>query len=182
MRRDCWLVQGSWRQPIVTRASGFRGASRSVWSGSNQPKTRRLAGIAVAAMQLVQELLQKMQESLALAKGDEDVVLRCSDEHAAYVHTATEMLQKHGYVVTGEEKKQGIRRCAWIFRLTLKESTSMCDEEPSINRLDECLGNHCRHDFLRHLATGDMVKRLQRVQAVSDLRAISSMLCGTSLM
>ena len=39
-----------------------------------------------------------------------------------------------------QEKKQGIRRCAWIFRLTLKESTSMCDDEDeSIDRLDESL-------------------------------------------
>ena len=40
-----------------------------------------------------------------------------------------------------QEKKHGIRRCAWIFRLTLKESTSMCDdlEDESIDRLDESL-------------------------------------------
>lgn len=105
----------------------------------------------VAAMTLVQELLQKMQESLALAKGNEDVVLRIDNlfddknglfhdtKMEAVVTAATEMLQKHGYVVKGEEKKHGIRRCAWIFRLTFKESTSMCDdlEDESIDRLDE---------------------------------------------
>ena len=33
---------------------------------------------------------------------------------------------RHGYIVEGEEKKYGIRRSAWIFRLALKQS-GMCE-------------------------------------------------------
>lgn len=35
--------------------------------------------------------------------------------------SATEMLQEHGYVIKAEEKRLGIRRCAWIFTLALAD-------------------------------------------------------------